>query len=364
MDPADRLLRHESGFPDVDISGGRFLVSGSPYALTTRQITSTMVTNEAAAYTFNSKTEIPAHRFAHPPTPGFLSIIIPVYQDVDGLRDTLQTLARQTLPTSGFEVIVANDGGGEDIHQLCVEFGTVEIVLRPNQGAYVARNAALTQSRGEYIAFTDADVILDPDWCRYGVESMTKYHLVAGLTQWVTSRPLDSCQLFQLANYFPSENLIKGRMAQTVNTFIRREVFESKTWFDERLRSGGDIEFTQRAGMDPSLTFGYDPRIKAKHPVRTHAQLISSLKRIIFGQMNLYHLIPSRRRVLAPQICETYRLLLPPLKIYSTDLSYLNLSWKDHIAFYFFCWWGVKLRMFILVVDAWRHWLFRRPAKT
>ena len=315
-----------------------------------------MVASEALAYTFSFKPAPQPHHFAHAPVPGFLSVIIPVYQDVAGLQDTLQTLARQTLPSSRFEVVIGNDGGEAVISQLCAKFDVVEIVIRPNQGAYAARNAALEQSRGEYIAFTDADVILDPDWCLRGVEAMEKAHVVAGQTQLIPAERIDSCQLFQLGNYFPSENLIKGRMAQTVNTFIRRDVFESRFWFDERLRSGGDIEFTQRVGLDPHLIYAYEPRIKARHPTRNYAQLIASLKRIIFGQLNVYHLLPDRRRILAPHICETYRLLFPPMRLYSTDVSHLDLELKDHIALYFFCWWGVKLRMFLLVLEAWWQW--------
>jgi glycosyltransferase involved in cell wall biosynthesis len=321
-----------------------------------------MVASEAVAYTFNSSPARQPHKFTHAALPGFLSIIIPVYQDARGLQDTLETLARQTLPSSRFEVIVGNDGGEEVISELCAKFHAIEVVIRPNQGAYAARNAALAQSRGEYIAFTDADVILDPDWCLRGVEAMEHSHVVAGQTQLIAAEQIDSCQLFQLANYFPSENLIKGRMAQTVNTFVRREVFASSLWFDERLRSGGDIEFTQRVGLDPALKYSYDPRVKAKHPTRTHAQLISSLKRIIFGQLNVYHLFPDRRRILAPHICETYRLLFPPVKLYSTDISYLKLTLRDKIALYFFCWWGVKLRMFLLVLEARRQWDHRQSA--
>jgi len=326
-------------------------------------LASTMVANEAAAYTFKTEPATRVHRFVHPSIPGFLSVIIPVYQDADGLRDTLQTLARQTLPATRFEVMVANDGGEEAIHQLCLEFHAVEIVLRPNQGAYAARNAALAQSRGEFVAFTDADVILDPDWCRHGVEAMTRYDVVAGATELVPSGRLDTCQLFQLANYFPSENLIKGRQAQTVNTFIRREVFESRPWFDERLRSGGDIEFTQRAGLDPALRYGYDPTVKAKHPTRTHTQLIGSLKRIIFGQLNVYHLFPERRDVLAPHICKTYRLLFPPLRLSASDISHLGLKLKDYVALYFFCWWAIKWRMFLLVLEAQKEWRRLESAK-
>ncbi|MCX7997143.1 MAG: glycosyltransferase family 2 protein [Patescibacteria group bacterium] len=66
--------------------------------------------------------------FKHKPRRGFLSVIIPVFDDTEGLRTTLKSLSKQILAREKFEIIVASDGDHPAIRNVVAEFLGTRIV--------------------------------------------------------------------------------------------------------------------------------------------------------------------------------------------------------------------------------------------
>ena len=89
------------------------------------------------------------------------SIIIPVYNVEKYLRESLNSIANQTL--TEFEVICINDGSTDNSLSLLEEYAQKDarfkIISQENQGQGVARNKGLKIAEGEYIVFLDPD-----DW--------------------------------------------------------------------------------------------------------------------------------------------------------------------------------------------------------
>lgn len=180
--------------------------------------------------------------------PNYISVVIPVYKDYMGLEDTLQSLKNQTLSEDNYEIIVANDGADRRIRQICEKYGVKMVSISPNQGSYNARNRAIELSKGEYLAFVDADIEVTKDWLERGKEALEKYDYVAG------DVIIDKSKLKNIAHYyeycygFPIKNYMHLRhFGVTANLFVRRRVFEELGGFDKRLRSGGDVEFGYRS---------------------------------------------------------------------------------------------------------------------
>ena len=61
-------------------------------------------------------------------SPDSLSVVIPSYNSSSLLKNCLQALELQTIPTSGFEVIVVNDGSTDDTTKMLEEFHQQKIV--------------------------------------------------------------------------------------------------------------------------------------------------------------------------------------------------------------------------------------------
>lgn len=90
-----------------------------------------------------------------------LSIIIPVYNSEKYLVNCLESVFRQDLPYSDFEVIVVNDGSEDESKNVILsfknQFANLLLIDQTNCGVSAARNAGLAIAKGDYITFIDAD---------------------------------------------------------------------------------------------------------------------------------------------------------------------------------------------------------------
>lgn len=93
-----------------------------------------------------------------------ISVIIPVYNNSNELRMTIQALLQQTMPLGEFEVLVADDGSKENINIVTEEymeqvsiryFRQEDAGFRPG----AARNMGITAAKGEVCVFLDCGVI-------------------------------------------------------------------------------------------------------------------------------------------------------------------------------------------------------------
>lgn len=100
-----------------------------------------------------------------------ISVIIPTYNCREFLSEAIQSALNQSYRP--IEVIVCDDGSTDDTAQLLRTFGdTITVIQGKHKGVSAARNSAIAASRGEYLAFLDADDCWLPDKIRLQVESM------------------------------------------------------------------------------------------------------------------------------------------------------------------------------------------------
>ncbi|MBI5038047.1 MAG: glycosyltransferase family 2 protein [Candidatus Kerfeldbacteria bacterium] len=88
-----------------------------------------------------------------------ISIIIPCYQAADTIEKTLDSIFKQTYPF--LEVIAVDDGSTDQTLLVLKKYqNKITIIYQKNLGASAARNAGFKVSKGEYVLFCDADVVL------------------------------------------------------------------------------------------------------------------------------------------------------------------------------------------------------------
>lgn len=103
-----------------------------------------------------------------------ISVIMPVYNGEQFIRESIDSILNQTY--RNFEFIIVNDGSVDSTKQIIGSYDDKRIVLLDlpaNQGVSNARNAGTDISRGEYIAFCDADDLYDPDRLRTQLDFLT-----------------------------------------------------------------------------------------------------------------------------------------------------------------------------------------------
>jgi glycosyltransferase involved in cell wall biosynthesis len=91
-----------------------------------------------------------------------ISAVIAVYNPKAELfRRAVLSVLSQTLPV--LELVLVNDGGGEEFRAVLPDDSRIRIFSKPNGGVADTRNFALEQCRGDYIAFLDQDDFWYPD---------------------------------------------------------------------------------------------------------------------------------------------------------------------------------------------------------
>jgi glycosyltransferase involved in cell wall biosynthesis len=93
------------------------------------------------------------------------SIIVPVYNRQDEVRDLLQSLTAQS--DMGFEIILVEDGSTIPCKDVAEQFKSqlrLKYFFKENEGRSIARNYGTDRADGDFFIFVDSDCILPPDY--------------------------------------------------------------------------------------------------------------------------------------------------------------------------------------------------------
>ena len=105
-----------------------------------------------------------------PPKMPMVSVVICAYDAERTMRDCLESLRRLDYPN--FEVVIVDDGSRDRTADISMDFPEFRLIRQPNKGLSVARNVGMQAARGEIIAYTDSDCVVDPHWLTLMVRSM------------------------------------------------------------------------------------------------------------------------------------------------------------------------------------------------
>ena len=93
------------------------------------------------------------------------SIIIPVYNRPEELRELLECLCDQTYKQ--FEVVIVEDGSKERADDVVKSFGSrldIRYFFKENGGQGFARNHGFEKANGDYFILFDSDALIEPDY--------------------------------------------------------------------------------------------------------------------------------------------------------------------------------------------------------
>ncbi|WP_353633800.1 glycosyltransferase [Halobacterium sp. NMX12-1] len=231
------------------------------------------------------------------PSSPVLSIIVPVYNDPDGLRQTLSSLVDQPN-TPEFEIIVVDNNSTDETPQVIREFerrysdiifGFSETDI---QSSYAARNTGIKQASGEILAFIDADVIVGDTWITdvwHQFQESNVDYLGCNVEMYIPNGNDTFWARYDCSMGLPVRHYIRTKQfAPTCALALRRSVLDEVGCFDEELVSGGDKEFGHRVST-AGFKLEFAPKITVQHPARsTFKSHIGKAIRIGEGQFRLW----------------------------------------------------------------------------
>lgn len=188
-----------------------------------------------------------------------VSIILPTRNRAALLRPTLDTIRAQTL--TDWELLVLDDGSTDDTEALIRSYGDPRFVYRRNEGRHGvarARNLAIANAQGEFIAFQDAGEQWPLDKLALQVSAMRRLPESVGLVygNYMIIRANGMRKLSRPA-VFTAEDTDTTQRAlslavsgiDTPTWLLRASVIAACGGFDEALTRREDSEFLMRVAL-------------------------------------------------------------------------------------------------------------------
>jgi len=192
-----------------------------------------------------------------------VSVVIPVRNGKDYIQEALDSVLQQSF--TDLELLLIDDGSTDDDYdRYALQDPRVRVIHLAGNGVSRARNVGMAQSRGEFIAFLDADDV----WFPGKLEAQVRYfdaHPDVGVVfgkfiRWpaqpdggfapASSLVQDVAQLSKTEEERSGwlyTRLLDGLLVGMNTAVVRRSVYEAIGGFNESMRQGEDYDFWLRA---------------------------------------------------------------------------------------------------------------------
>lgn len=125
-----------------------------------------------------------------------ISAIVPAYNAVSYLKQCIESI--QQSDYTNFEILLIDDGSTDGTAELCDELAQSDsrifVIHQENHGISASRNTGLNHAKGKYVAFIDADDLIDSKMFSSLVPLIESGAELAACRPFVCTRDEISCQ--------------------------------------------------------------------------------------------------------------------------------------------------------------------------
>ena len=209
-----------------------------------------------------------------------ISIIVPVYNRADEIKDFLDSFCSQTVKT-GFEVIMVDDGSTDELNQVLESFAdrlTIRCFHQQNQGPGAARNRGMAEAQGELMVFIDSDCTVPDDYISQLQQALVNddFDAFGGPdTQRDDFPPFLKAVNYSMTSFIgtggtrgSAKKAVAKYYPRSFNMGIRRRVYDKIGGMND-LRHGQDMEFSNRI-YRAGFKVIFLPALKVFHKRRTN----------------------------------------------------------------------------------------------
>lgn len=188
-----------------------------------------------------------------------ISVIIPVYNIQQHLRECLDSVLGQSYPH--LQVICVDDGSTDESPAILAEYAQkdprVQVIRQQNAGPGAARNTGLEAATGEYVIFLDSDDWFEPDFLEQMVDTAQREGADVAICRAVefdtnSGRELPS-EWMMKKQYLPgklafapqemADHLFQFTYGMPWDKFYRRELLTSSSIRYPALKNSEDLAF-------------------------------------------------------------------------------------------------------------------------
>ncbi len=174
-----------------------------------------------------------------------ISVIIPAYNAEKTIRETIESVLKQTF--QDFEIIVINDGSEDATLEIAnsIKDSRLKVFSYPNAKQAASRNRGISHSTGEFLAFLDADDLWTPEKLEAQLKALQDNPQAAVAYSW--SNCIDEKGNFlRKASQSTTSGDVYAKLLlcdfldNGSNPLVRRDALEEVGGFDESLPPAED----------------------------------------------------------------------------------------------------------------------------
>jgi glycosyltransferase involved in cell wall biosynthesis len=189
--------------------------------------------------------ELSAEIIMKQPKPSCLSIIIPAYNEENYINRCLEAIKKMNTENMDLEIILVDNGSTDKTIEIGKSYGAKVLIKREGTIASL-RNYGAKNSKGDLIAFLDADCIVPEDW----IEKALKYFrnnskVILGYRLVVPAGANWIARCWDLL-FSKRDVTSEVRWLPTGNMIMKRDAFLSVDGFNETLETNEDCDFCFR----------------------------------------------------------------------------------------------------------------------
>jgi len=192
-----------------------------------------------------------------------VSVIIPAYNRVDYIDQTIMSVLEQTY--SNVELIVVDDGSTDGTYEKIMAYGDKLTLLtherHANRGQSASINVGLDIAKGDYIAILDSDDYWELDKLNVQVNYLVRHPDVGLVYSNGHAVDADGGVLYPIygekhvESNDPNAVLLDCYIALPVNSLVRRKMYDLVGGFNETYRAAQDHDMLIRIAEITELAY-------------------------------------------------------------------------------------------------------------
>ena len=210
----------------------------------------------------------------------YLSVIVPAYNEEELIGKCLNSLSKQSLDDSFYEIIVIDNASTDKTAQVASKAG-VKVLREGRKSVVLARQKGVSIAKGEVIVSADADTIYPPGWLGRIKHNFDKDPSLIALAGWIYFKNTStfynlSFALSQEVNLWLSQLTGKFPQVYAANFAFKKSALDEIGGYPAHLPELGDQQYL----LYKFFKLGkvkIDKRLSCHTSARRHKQKVKSL---------------------------------------------------------------------------------------
>ena len=174
-----------------------------------------------------------------------VSIIIPAFNEEKYLPICLDSISKLDWPKQDLEVIVVDNGSRDQTCRIAESWGAI-LLKDSTKNVSGLRNLGAGKATGDILAFVDADCVVAEDWLSAASKYFTDYKVSAWGSPPDIPENSTWVQKAWLIVRQKEKDVGNVDWLESMNLFVRKDIFLKTGGFDETLVTCEDVDFSYR----------------------------------------------------------------------------------------------------------------------